>query len=180
VKNIIEVDKSKTICFSGPRPIKYEYSGKKLEKINFILYSEITGLLRAGFNTLIFGGAPGFDLISLKAALRIKEETEYKNIQLICALPYEKFSESQHFDDYWLRWYNEIIPHCKIINVGKSIEAFPGCFRKRNYFMVDNSAALICLYNGQPGGTGQTYLYAVRKKLQIINIYKRVEKADEE
>lgn len=173
MKDFIKPDK--TMCFSGPRPVKYDYSDTRLKKINAILYSEITGLLDAGYDTLLFGGAPGFDLINLKVALKIKEETEHKNIRLICALPFEQFSKSQHFDDYWRKWYNDVTPYCEIINVGKSATYFQSCFRIRNFYMIDNSNTLICLYNGKPGGTGQTYAYGARKGRHIINIHGKVD-----
>lgn len=172
------LDSNKTVCFSGLRPIKYEYSIERLKKINSILNAEIIGLIHSGYNTMIFGAAPGFDLIAAKIVLQLK--AQYKDIELVCALPYKNFSTSSHFDEYWRREYNEIIPYCKVINVGNSFRYFQDCFKLRNFYMVDNSAALICLYNNTPGGTGQTVMYARKKQLHICNIFERVENTNEE
>ena len=46
------------------------------------------------------------------------------------------------------------------------------CMMRRNRYMVDRSACIIALYNGEPkGGTAQTLAYALRKKLEthILN-----------
>ena len=37
-------------------------------------------------------------------------------------------------------------------------------------FRVDSSAVLIAAYNGRPGGTRSTLLYAMRQGLQIIEL----------
>ena len=41
---------------------------------------------------------------------------------------------------------------------------------RRNRYMVDNAAVLIAVYNGSPGGTRNTMLYAMRQGLEIIEI----------
>ena len=46
----------------------------------------------------------------------------------------------------------------------------PDCMLQRNRYMVDASAVLIAAYNGRPGGTRSTLLYAMRQGLQIIEL----------
>lgn len=166
---------NKSLCVSGPRPVKYDYSGERLDKLNAVLFSEIAGLIQVGYNKIYFGAAPGFDILCAKAVLRLIEETGLKNIELICALPYEKFSVSEHFDDYWREQYDAVIPYCTVVNVGKAADYFQGCYKRRNYYLIDNSDTLLCLYSGKPGGTGQTHAYGVWKGRHIINIYEKVE-----
>ena len=46
----------------------------------------------------------------------------------------------------------------------------PDCMLRRNRYMIDASAVLIAAYNGSPGGTRSTLLYAMRQGLQIIEL----------
>ena len=41
-------------------------------------------------------------------------------------------------------------------------------YRKRNCWMVDRSSRLIACYNGAPGGTLETILYAEKNGLEVI------------
>ena len=42
-----------------------------------------------------------------------------------------------------------------------------GCMQQRNTYMVDRSSALLACYDGRPGGTMSTLLYAKREGLDI-------------
>ena len=41
---------------------------------------------------------------------------------------------------------------------------------RRNRYMVDASSVLIAAYDGKPGGTMSTLLYAIRRGIEIIEI----------
>ena len=40
----------------------------------------------------------------------------------------------------------------------------------RNRYMVNNSSLMLCCYNGRPGGTMKTILYAQRSGVDVIII----------
>ena len=42
-----------------------------------------------------------------------------------------------------------------------------GCFQIRNEWMVDHSAKVIAVFNGEKSGTGNTVKYAARKGVKI-------------
>ena len=46
----------------------------------------------------------------------------------------------------------------------------PGCMQRRNRYMVDHSALLIAVYNGQAGGTRQTLEYAIARGVPFLDI----------
>ena len=46
----------------------------------------------------------------------------------------------------------------------------PDCMMRRNRYMVDRASLLLACYNGYPGGTQSTLLYAQRQGLQTIVI----------
>ena len=41
---------------------------------------------------------------------------------------------------------------------------------RRNRYMVDRSSLLLACYNGTPGGTMSTILYAERQGLEVLQI----------
>ena len=49
-------------------------------------------------------------------------------------------------------------------------EYTPGCMQRRNRYMVDHAALLIAVNDGEPGGTRNTILYALRQGLNIADI----------
>ena len=55
-----------------------------------------------------------------------------------------------------------------VLQIGYS----PECMMRRNQYMVDHSSMLLCCYNGRPGGTMRTILYAERTGVgvEIIDI----------
>ena len=46
----------------------------------------------------------------------------------------------------------------------------PGCMQRRNRYMVDHASLVLACYNGSPGGTMSTLLYARRQGLKIVTI----------
>ena len=158
----------KSVCFSGYRPTKFNYTAENKKLIYQKLIIEIGACIKYGYNSFYFGGAPGFDLLAAFALIYLKKAFD---IKLICALPYENFYLSDEFDEAWRRDYQAIINKCdEIINVSGAREKTGDCFGARNKFMVDNSDILICFSDGKPGGTKNTIGYACQKGLKIINL----------
>ena len=46
----------------------------------------------------------------------------------------------------------------------------PDCMQARNKYMVDSSAVLLACFDGRPGGTMNTILYARRQGVQTVII----------
>ena len=46
----------------------------------------------------------------------------------------------------------------------------PDCMKRRNRYMVDAASVLIAAYDGRPGGTMSTLLYAMRRGIEIIEL----------
>ena len=57
------------------------------------------------------------------------------------------------------------------IELFKSCEHyFRGCYQIRNEWMVDRSARVIAVFNGEPSGTKNTVVYAQRKGIEVKNV----------
>lgn len=127
------------------------------------LEAEIRKAIDDGFVTFISGMARGVDIWAAEIVLRLRDEG--LPIHLISASPFEGFERSWSED--WKRRYNEILNRADIVKfVCKGYSR--ACFQIRNEWMVDRSARVIAVYNGEPGGTKNTVDYALRQKLEVI------------
>ena len=63
--------------------------------------------------------------------------------------------------------YNELIDAADTVTVLQTHYS-PDCMMKRNYYMVDKSSMLIACFDGRPGGTMSTVLYAQRQGLSVL------------
>lgn len=152
-------------CFTGHRPEKLRQSEKEITPL---LEMAIRASINDGFVTFISGMARGVDIWAAEIVLRLRDQGA--PIHLICASPYEGFERSWSAD--WQKRYRRIwaaADYAKFI--------FPAyrrdCFQRRNEWMVDHSAQVIAVYNGEPSGTKNTIKYAQAKDIPVINILSR-------
>ena len=155
--------KEKTCCFTGHRNLPE----KKIEHIIKRLNDETDELIRHGVTDFISGGAFGFDLIA--ASLIISKKEMGAGIRLIFALPCRNQDENW-ISDQKLFYYNLISEADEVRYISE--EYSPGCMKKRNHYMVDNSGHCICALLREKSGTAQTVNFARKNGLHIINVAK--------
>ena len=81
------------------------------------------------------------------------------------ASPFEGFERS--WDESWRRQYADVIRKADLVRyVCKSYSR--ACFQIRNEWMVDRSARVIAVFNGQSGGTKNTINYARSNGIEVI------------
>ena len=147
------------VCFTGHRPEKltrFEWLIKKdLEK-------EIKKAIEDGLTVFISGMARGVDIWAAEIVLKLRDAG--KPVRLICASPYEGFENRWEQD--WKDRYHDIISKADhTVYVCKHYSR--GCFQIRNEWMVDHSARVIAVFNGEKSGTKNTIDYAKRKEIAI-------------
>jgi len=133
------------------------------EEVIAWLESEIRKAIGDGFVTFISGMARGVDIWAAEIVLRLRDEG--KPIHLICASPFEGFDHS--WSNNWKKRYRDIMGRAdmaKYICKGYNRQ----CFQIRNEWMVDHSARVIAVINGQPGGTKNTIDYAKGLGIEIF------------
>lgn len=149
-------------CFTGHRPEKLKQSE---EEITALLETAIQTAISDGFVTFISGMARGTDIWAAEIVLRFREQG--KPIHLICASPYDGFEDGWPAD--WQRRYHRVLQDADLVRF-----VCPGygreCFQRRNEWMVDHSARVIAVYNGEPGGTRNTIRYAQSQQVQVVKI----------
>ena len=164
------------VCFIGHRTIE------KNKKLISSLKATLITLINKGATTFLFGSKSEFDELSWEIVTELKKS--YPAIKRIYVR-----STHQHIDksyeDYLLASYEETYYPPKLEKAGKY------SYVERNYAMIDRSTYCIFYYNEnytpplqsnpkrdtlfpskRNSGTKIAYEYAVKKKKEIINIYK--------
>lgn len=149
-------------CFTGHRPEKIDLPESKVVAV---LEKEICTAIDAGFITFISGMARGSDIWAAEIVLRLREKNSA--LHLIAASPFEGFEKS--WESSWQKRYNKIMEEADLVrfvcdHYSKS------CFQIRNVWMVDRSARVIAVYNGEAGGTRNTINYANKCGVPVINV----------
>lgn len=149
------IRKETTCCFTGHRPEKLS---APQQKAIWQLESAIQEAITGGYDTFISGMAKGVDIWAAEQVLMEKKAN--RRVRLICAVPYKGFG--LHWGGGWTQRFLQIVRAAdKVVYICPqySIEVF----QARNIWMVDHSSMLIAAYNGTPGGTRNTILYAQSK-----------------
>lgn len=140
-------------CFTGHRPEKLNLPE---QAVISALEREIRSAISDGFHVFITGMARGVDIWAAEIVLRIRDRQQLP-VKLICASPYEGFELGWRQD--WKMRYNRIIKDADLIRfISPGYDK--GCFQRRNIWMVNHSARVIAVFNGEPGGTRNTIEYA--------------------
>ena len=165
------MNKNEVCCFSGHRPSdlpwKFKEKGIRFLFFRFRLKTILKKLIRQGYTTFVSGMALGADLILAEEVLALRDK--YIDIKLICAVPcynqYAKWSE----DD--VTRYKFILNCADEIVYVSETDYYKGCMFERNKYMIENSSAILAVYNGKKyGGTYQTLRMAKAARLKIFTI----------
>ena len=151
-----------TVCFTGHRPEKLKQCE---EQVREALRKGINRALAWKFTTFITGMAKGVDLWAAEEIIKLKGE--HPEIRLVCAVPYEGFS--QKWDDEWKDKYETVKAAADEVHYicPRDMRGAPII---RDKWMVDHSSLVIAVYNGEKGGTRTTVEYAEKKRTRVINV----------
>jgi len=163
------LEKAKTCTFTGHRETKLPWRGDESDarcvRLKALIYDAAEALYHDGVRLFICGMATGSDMYFGEAVLRLREE--HPEIQLEAAIPCEE--QSARWSRELRRRYDRLVSECDYQTVIQK-EYTRDCMLRRNRYMVDASGYLIAAYNGSPGGTRSTLLYAMRQGLTVIQI----------
>lgn len=151
------------VCFTGHRPEKLDMSGGK---VKLALLKEIMKAIDEGFNVFISGMARGVDMWAAEIVLELKEDNT--DIRLIAAIPFKGFEKKWSQDNQ--KQYNEILSQADLVKYICPSFSYSS-YQIRNEWMVDHSARVIAVFNGEKSGTKNTVDYAEKCGVELINIY---------
>ena len=164
------IKRDQTCCFTGHRPEKLPWGTNEFDRRCVALKIRIQDAAEAayhekGIRRFYCGMARGCDLYFAEEVLELRED--YPDLELFAVLPC--LTQAQNWPPYDQSRWQKILDACNHVMPVQETYS-PGCMMRRNRYMVDHSALLIAAYSGQSGGTMRTVEYAMRKKIDILDI----------
>ena len=158
-----------TCCFTGHRanklPWKFNEQDPRCLLLKQKLYDAVDAVYASGVRHFICGMANGGDLYFGEAVLQLRQL--HPDITLEAAVPYRE--QAAHWPPELKRRWQNLMDQSDFHTL-VSEHYTPDCMHKRNQYMVDNSSVLNAAFNGLPGGTMNTLIYAIRQKREVIQI----------
>lgn len=158
-----------TCTFTGHREAKLPWreneDDPRCQELKQCIYDAVEAVYRDGVTCFISGMANGGDMYFGEAVLRLR--AEHPEVTLEAAVPYE--GQAEKWRAPLRKRYDRLLAECDYRTV-ISRKYTDDCMMRRNRYMVDSSMYLIAAYNGSPGGTRSTLLYAMRHGLHIIQL----------
>ena len=129
------------------------------------LAARIEAIYELGYRHFICGMAIGCDTFFAEAVIALREQ--HGDITLEAAVPCgsqpDKWTKAQRMR------YNELLDRCDTVTV-LQYGYTDDCMMQRNRYMVDRSSLLLACFDGRPGGTMSTIVYAERQGLKTVII----------
>jgi len=160
--------KLKTLAFTGLRPHKLPWGVDESQLACLSLKVDIRKRLillieDENVRRFISGMAMGIDQICGEIVLELKEL--YPDITLTAAVPC--IDQEACWQQKQRDRYARILKQCDSVHIVS--ETYTNeCMEKRNRWMVDNCDVLLAVWDGRPGGTGNTIRYAKSNGVEII------------
>ena len=109
----------------------------------------------------------GADILFGEQVIALRTDAN-PNIRLVCAIPHP--GQARGWPEPWTRRYNVLLLQSNE-NVTIADHFIRGCYHRRNRWMVDQSDAVLAVWDGRPGGgTAYTVEYAMKMKKGIVRI----------
>lgn len=159
-------------AITGHRPTrfkwKYNENNNGCKRLKKRIRDQIVLLYEKGVRRFYVGGGLGVDMWAGEIILRLKEQPEYGDIELVVVLPFP------NHDEQWDARSRErlafLVRHsAECITIGKT--ACRESYVQRNCYMVDHAEYLLAAYNLKSAtqlGTIQVVNYAYSKKIAVI------------
>ena len=162
-------ERTLTCCFTGHRPMKLPWGMNEDDprclKLKAELAARLEGLYELGFRRFLCGMAVGCDMYFAEAVLALREQ--HADVRLEAAIPFG--DQPGRWNEKQRRRYNALIDSADRVTVLQTAYT-SDCMMRRNRWMVDRSEILLACYDGRPGGTMNTILYAERSGLRVLLI----------
>ena len=163
------MEREKTCCFTGHRAEKLPWRDNERDpaclRLKAAIWDVLVSLYAGGIRHFICGMATGADTYFGEAVVALRDE--HPDVTLEAAIPFA--GQEQRWPAQWQRRYSRLAEECDTCTVLHQ-NYTPDCMMDRNRYMVDASQVLVAVYNGAPGGTRSTMLYANHQGLQIIQL----------
>ena len=162
-------DREQSCCFTGHRPMKLPWGMNEKDPrclaLKLELAARLEGVYEAGWRHFLCGMAIGCDMYFAEAVIALREA--HGDVILEAAIPFG--DQPGRWNEEQRRRYNRLIDAADKLTV-LQVHYTSDCMQRRNRYMVDRSSLLLACYDGRPGGTMQTILYAERSGVKTVII----------
>lgn len=164
-----------TCAIVGHRPTRFRFKYKEnntgCKRLKKRLHDQFIALYDQGVRRFMVGGSLGVDMWSGEILLKLKEQPEYSDIELVIILPHP--GHDTRWDERSKARMGFLLNHCsEHRTVGT--QATAESYYKRNQYMVDHSDCLLAVYDNDRtvrSGTGQTVQYAEKQGKPMVLIH---------
>jgi uncharacterized phage-like protein YoqJ len=111
---------------------------------------------------VITGMALGWDQAVAVAAIN-------RMLPVHCYLPFPGQADSWPIESH--TFYQKLLRQCDSHRTISRGPYHPGMMQKRNEAMVDDAELVLCLWNGEPGGTANCVAYAMKRMVPVENLW---------
>ena len=158
-----------TCTFTGHRPEKLPWGGNEQDERCLALKQKLRHAIESayeeGYRHFICGMARGVDLYCCELCLALRDR--YQDVTVEAAIPYPGQPDAWPAAEQ--ERYRDLVSRCNYETVIQETYD-PGCYGRRNRYMVDHASLLIAVNDGQAGGARQTILYAIARQINIVDI----------
>lgn len=159
----------------GHRPtrfkFKYNENNTGCKRLKKRLYDQFILLYKQGVRRFLIGGSLGVDIWSGEILLKLKEQPEYRDIELALVLPHP--AHDAQWDQRSRNRLAFLLAHsADHVTMGTQVNA--ESYRRRNRYLVDHADCLLAVYDNDRtvrSGTGQTVRYAEKLEMPIVLIH---------
>lgn len=163
-----------TCAVTGHRPTrfkwKYNENNNGCKRLKRRMHDQFIVLYEKGVRRFLVGGGLGVDQWAGEIILRLKEQPEYSDIELVVVPPFPGHDE--RWDSRSRERLAFLIRHsAECVTIGKV--AGQESYIQRNRYMVDHADCLLAVYDGKNdlrSNTVQVVNYAVQK-MPVICIH---------
>ena len=154
-----------TVCFTGHRDIPTSLACR----IPTALKNRLRRYIMQGAYRFRVGGAIGFDTVVELCVLELKEEFPHIELELVIPCP----NQTRGWSIEMKRVYNYILSRANRVEC-VSDRYTSHCMHDRNRRLVDESQVCIAFLQKNYGGTAYTYAYALRRGIEVVNLYDEI------
>ena len=165
----MELEREITCCFTGHRPDKLPWGdwekAPACQDLKRRLNQAVESAYADGCRHFICGMALGCDMYFAAAVIALRRR--YHDVTLEAAIPCA--SQAARWNAAQRALYDLMLAECDEVSILQHGYT-PDCMQARNKYMVDSSTVLLACFDGRPGGTMNTILYARRQGVQTVII----------
>ncbi len=158
-----------TVAFTGNRsliPPSNIYSDDLEGVIRASLRDLLEQAYGVGKRIFLSGGAVGFDLMAAEEVVALR--ARFSDVELVMVTPFD--GQDAKYPEREKGLYATLLGEADhVVRIAESYSL--GAYHQRNEYLVESCGELIAYSSGKGRGTASTIRRAVRRGVQVVNIY---------